>query len=681
MASTYSVTQAMAWGITPQWVNATLNKQSGYQTSTKKSTKKNSWGTKTYTTITYNYPTTIDPDGFTLNNWNTYSNSTKGIKSNNTFSERGYGISTNSGAWVINYTTATQNFQVSANSSWQQASQTTGTSITASTTITNNTPTTQTYNVTLSQGVTNTSSSQLSNAWSNSTTLSLGAQISAQYEVMGVEYSSTLTNSNTISGSSTSTQTSSDSQSISRSLSSPIPPGYTYEFVLQINNSKAGFGWTAPYIIETNDVHWTADQSVSYIMGAGQAANFALEYGFSSGALRYLTNNKAYGVFAGTSASNYNSSAQIKSYVVPSSGSTSESKQAAQSNLGVEAVSKSNARLIQGGASSKDQPRPSINGLGFSIKADRASAELIGSNTDDRLFSSEFDGDGKRLEGIQNFAAFEGNDVISSYGTKDNVRFNLSGYKSVTTRDGKDFVTASAPENPVLFNQNVSIDVGIGNDRIRFEDLSRSQQLSSVITLGQGRDIVEINLRDRGQAQFLFTDFQPGKDRLVLNGLESGNLRFEEAPGGQLIGFYNNTKLLQFRSDFLGASSRRYTISESSEKYEVAFLNFGYYSLDKMPQTLTDLFVQFAGQAVTSLDKVVFTSWKQVKQSGDYFKELNRKVVELGAGSGISNEVRDKLIGAGLDLANTSSSIFDWIKGLETQANALGVNLALPSGD
>jgi len=677
MASTYSVTQAMAWGITPQWVNATLNKQSGYQTSTSKSSKKNSWGTKTYYSTTYNYPTTIQPDGFTLSNWNTYSNSTKGTKSNNTFGVNGdryYGITTNSGAWVINYKTSTKNWQASGGSTWTQVSNSTGTSISAKTTIYNNTPTSATYNVTLTQGVTNTSSSQLSSAWSNSTTLALGSQISAQYEAIGVQFSTTLTQSNTISGSSTSSQSSSDSQSLSRSLSQAIPAYTAYEFVLTINNSKAGFGWTAPFLIDTNDVHWTADQNASFTMGAGEAANDALTHGYPSEALRYYTNDKAYGVFAGTSASDYNSEAKISTYVVSSSESDSGSLQASRSSLSsANSVNSQSASLMH-------RPRPTVNGFGFSINTDRVSQLLRGSTSDDRLFSREFGNDGKILKGKETFLLFEGNDVASSYSTQDNVQLRLSGLKTITTRGGKDIVEAKAPDQNNSFSESVIIDVGSGKDAVRFSDLSRSQFVSSFITLGSGKDTVDINLQNRGQAQFLFTDFQPGQDHIQFEGMDGGNLVFVAAPGGQLVGYYNDTKLLHFRSDFLGAASNRYTLNKSTEKYEVAFLNFGYYSLDTMPSTLTDLFVQFAGQSVTSLNKELFTSWKQVQASQSYSKALARKVVNLGAGPDASAKDRDQLTKYGIASIAKTDSVFEWINGLENDANKLGINLTLPSG-
>ena len=676
MSSTYSVTQAMAWGITPQWITATLNKESGYQTSTSKSSKKNSWGTKTYYSTTYNYPTTISPDGFTLSNWNTYSDSTKGSKANNTFTGRYYGISTNSGAWDINYKSATQNWSASAGSTWTKVSQATGTSITAKTTVQNLLPVTQTYNITLTQGVTNTSSSQLSNAWSNSTTLAIGGKISAQYEAIGVEFSSTLTQSNTISGTQTTSQGSAQNQTISRSLSTPIPPNSTYEFVLEIDNSKAGFGWTAPYLITTDDVRWSANQEAVFTMGAGTAADNAINYGYSSGAIASVTTNKAFGIFAGTSISNYNSNANIKSYQVTSSESTSSSLTAARSAL----IGKDSLSGSARSASLSAKPRPTTNGIGFSISADQASRLLRGSQADDRLFSSERDSSGKLLTGKQNFALFDGNDVASSYGTQDQVELNLSGQKLITTRDGNDVVTASAPSEAVTFKNNVTIDVGSGDDRINFNDLSRSQLVSSFITLGSGKDVISINLSNRGQAQFLFTDMQPGQDRLELKGLDSKDLRFEAAPGGQLIGFYNDTKLLQFRSDFLGAASSRYTLNKSTEKYEVAFLNFGYYALDSMPETLTDLFVQFAGQSVTSLDKKIYTSWNQVKGSHGYLQQLTDKVVTLGAGSGISQKNYDKLVNYGVGSATSSSSIFEWITGLENKASNLGVSLTLPDG-
>ena len=668
MASTYSVTQALAWGITPQWVTATLNQESGYQTSTKKSSKKNSWGTKTYYSTTDNFPTEIDPDGFNLDNWNGYSDSTKGSKANDTFSARYYGISTNSGAWVINYKTATNNWAAVDSSSWTQVSKTTGTSITAKTTIQNLLPVTQTYNITLSQGVTNTSSSQLSNAWSNSTTLAIGAQISAEYEVMGVEFSSTLTQSNTISGTSTSSQGSSQTQSINRSLSTPIPPDSTYEFVLQIDNSKAGFGWTAPYLIETDDVSWSADQKAVFTMGAGTAADYAVEYGYPSSAIYSVTANSAFGVFAGTSASNYNSNASIQSYEVTSNESDSASLSASSSALMGSGGSADN----QASGKLKFRPRAMTNGVGFSIKADTASRLLRGSMGDDRLFSSKGKGD-------QTFALFEGEDTLSSYGTNDNVSLALSGLKMVSTRAGKDKVFASAPGADQSIQTNVNLDVGSGRDQIHFNDLSNSQLLSGFITLGSGKDVVSINLNDRGSAQFLFTDLQPGKDRLELSGMDSKNLRFEATPGGQLVGFYNDTKLLHFRSDFLGAASSRYTLNKSTEKYEVAFLNFGFYALDSMPETLTDLFVQFAGQSVTSLNPKLYTSWDQVKRSEGYLEKLSTKMVKLGAGDAVSNKDQKNLIRYGIGQADSSSSIFDWINNLESKANSMGIDLTLPN--
>jgi hypothetical protein len=675
MASTYSVTQALAWGITPQWVTATLNQESGYQTSTKKSSKKNSWGTKTYYSTTYNYPTEIDPDGFTLSNWNSYSDSTKGSKANNTFSGRYYGISTNSGAWVINYKTATNNWAATDSSTWTQVSKTTGTSITAKTTIQNSLPVTQTYNITLSQGVTNTSSSQLSSAWSNSTTLAIGAQVSAQYEAIGVEFSSTLTQSNTISGTSTSSQGSSQTQSINRSLSTPIPPNSTYEFVLQIDNSKAGFGWTAPYLIETDDVRWSADQAAVFTMGAGTAANYAIEYGYPSSAIYSVTANKAFGVFAGTSSSNYNSNASIKSYEVSSSESDSASLSASRSALMGSGGSADN----QASGKLKFRPRAMTNGVGFSIKADTASRLLRGSMGDDRLFSSERDRQGRLLKGDQTFALFEGEDVLSSYGTNDDVSLTLSGLKMVSTRAGNDKVFTSAPGTAQSIQTNVNLDVGSGKDQIHFDDLSNSQLLSGFITLGSGKDVVSINLRNRGSAKFLFTDLQPGKDRLELSGMDGQNLRFEATPGGQLVGFYNDTKLLHFRSDFLGAASSRYTLNKSTEKYEVAFLNFGFYALDSMPETLTDLFVQFAGQSVTSLNKKLYTSWDQVKNSEGYLKMLSTKVVTLGAGDAVSSKDQKNLISYGIGEANSSSSIFEWINDLERKANSMGIDLTLPN--
>jgi hypothetical protein len=652
-----------------------LNNQSGYETSTGKKTSKNYWGTTNYYTTYPIFPSTISPDGFNLSDWNGYTLAQQGSKANDTFAARDYGIQTNKGAWVINYNTAPQNFSVPSSSTWISAVQTAGTSITAKTIIANQTNSVQNFSITLSQSVSNASSSQLSSAWSESKTLAISAQISAQYEAMGAQFSSTLTESNTVSGTSTSSQSKSQTLSLISTLSTTVPAGFTYEYVLNYTVNKSGFGWSAPFTIQSGNIQWSANKSFVVSLPASNAAFAALDYGFPSDSLQYSSNsNEASGIFNGTSASVLNSEKKITSYVV-TSPETPTVQTISSVSLGVDTP-----LAIRAADPTKPVPRPTPTTIGYSIKTNQSSQLLRGSNAADRLITAELGTNGQTLYGKQTYSLFAGDDYVSSHFTQDSVTLTLSGNKQISLGGGNDLIEAEVPGIAVPVKQYVSIDAGAGGDIIRFKNLSRTPLLFSELTLGSGKDTIEINLKDRGQAQFLFTDLEPGSDRIQLNGLKGKDLRFEAVPGGQLVGFYNDVKLLHFRSDFLGAASTRYSLNDQANKYEVAFLNFGFYALDSMPQTLTDLFVQFAGQSVTSLNNKLYTTWDQVKKADAYLTALTTKFVDLSAGAGISSTDRKTLIDGGIADAASSPSVSQWVNGISTNATALGITLTLPQG-
>ena len=204
MATTVNnLDQSIAWGITPSWVSKQLNNEigAGTGTGTGSYTTVDSWGISHTQSYSYTeHLTTIAPDDFDLNDWNGYNDNTQGSKSNNTYYNNGggYGLNANTGNLTvtqavdaITYGTAT------TTTSTETADNTEGQNVSV---IVDNTAgsvdTTQT--LTLQYVEEQSSNASTTNGYSDTTTLEVGASVSAEFDGMGASVNSSVTNATTI---------------------------------------------------------------------------------------------------------------------------------------------------------------------------------------------------------------------------------------------------------------------------------------------------------------------------------------------------------------------------------------------------------------------------------------------------------------------------------------------------
>lgn len=680
----YSVTEAMSWGITPAWITGTLNKTSNdYCTSTNKTEKKNKWGTKKYHNTHYNFPSSIEPQGFDLDNWNSYSDSVKGSKAVEVFTNNTYNTSLNPGVWEVYTSTAASNFSASSDSEWGYATPTTGTGGSAKKVYQNSTEETATAQVTLTQGVSNTTSTTLTSAWSDSTTLAIGAKLSAEFETVGAKYgaefSTTLTESNTISGSDSSSQSKSSSLTLSSSFSFPVPPSSTYTFVLAWSNNKGGVGWTAPYKIISDDVTFKAKKSYSTTLGAGEAAKQALYYGYNTNSLEYVSNNKALGYFSGVSSQEYNTTATYQVFAKGDPVSSSSD------------VTTSSARSIE---RSKSRVLPlnhlkdtyvlndvDVNGVGLSVEMASRRHFGLGTHGDDRFTYSKAKVDRLKSADLSYYLG-SGNDRVISGPSNDNILLDSVGSnKYISTRGGHDKIQINGNKSDNT-ETTITIDPGKGKNSIHLDKLLKYSDLTLALDMNNGRDILSFRkLTDYdSNITIILHDFELGKDFLDFQGSDVHDVDFTSTPDGQLLGYVGDQKLFHFTSNIIDQASKKYHISDKVDKYEVALLNFGYLSLDTIPSTWNDLFLSFVGLSVTDSDSNIFNSWSELVDSSsaiDYLSSYAEKLLDLGSATIPSGTVQS-IVSSVPSYINSSSSIYDFIEQVSNQASSSGHSLTLP---
>ena len=673
----YSVTEAMSWGLTPAWISGTLNKTSNdYCTSTNKTSKKNKWGTKTYHNTHYNFPSTIEPQGFDLDNWNSYSDSVKGSKAIDVYTNNAYDTTLNPGVWEVYTSTAASNFSASSDSEWGYASTSTGTGGSAKQIFQNNTAETATASITLSQGVSNTTSTTLTSGWSNSSTLAIGASISAEYEAIAATYSAelstTLTESNTVSGSDTSSQSYSETLTLSSSFSFPVPPSSTYTFVLAWSNNKGGFGWTAPYKIISDDVNFKAKKSYSTTLGAGEAANAALNYGYNSNSLEYVSNNTALGYFSGISSQDYNTTAtyQVFKKGEPVSTSSDRSSQRLKSrSLPLNHLSDSN-----------DLIDVDINGHGLSVEISSSRHFGLGTNGHDRFIFNNTD---KQLRSADiSYYLGSGNDRVISGPSHDSILLDSVGsHKHISSGGGHDIIQINGNKSDNT-DTTITIDPGKGKNSIHLDKLSKYSDLTLALEMNKGRDIVSLKKITSydSDINIILHNFELGKDFLDFKGSDVHDVDFTSSPHGHLLGYVDDQKLFHFTDNIIDQASEKYHISDKIDKYEVALLNFGYLSLDTIPSTWNDLFLSFVGLSVTDSDSTIFNSWSELVDSKsviDYLSSYAEQLLELGS-STIPSDTVQSIVSSVPSYIDSSSSIYDFIEQISNQASSSGHSLTLP---
>ena len=529
MATTINnVDQSIAWGITPSWVSGQLNGQLKAGTGTGTGSYKDGWGASHSYTYTYQIYglSSIAPNNFNLSTWNSWSASTQGTNANATYDGGGsyYDLWANSQNLTITQEVGDVTYGEPVTTvSTQEATNSSGQAVTQ--TIDNtqgSTPITQTLTLTYESTVSSDASN--TNGYSDTTTLEIGASVSAEFEGIGASVDTSVTNSTTVDSSTTSGTSNSNTSSTSSSTTVTVDPGYSIQIVVNYQSQNITMPYTAPVTVSGSSAFTDGyGNSISY--NAGDAIQSAINYGVPNSGYAQGTNttgNSQLGYLLATgNIYNLNSTDfTITQYTLISPTSSSAklsmsrgaSIKAAQSDSlnaktikqnmsSFEELNSRGAKIIVDGESKK-------TGLYYSSDADVASGSIsLGSRLGDRIYLA-----GKN----QTAYTFGGSDIVRGTKFADNVYAKGDGDigDNIWTGGGNDYI--------VSIKGGDRIDAGSGDDKVYTTlDLSGIDD----VTLGEGKDHLVANITQNNQPQIgLIVRDLSMEDKLTLRGADDLNV-------------------------------------------------------------------------------------------------------------------------------------------------------------
>ena len=194
MATINDIAELLAWGATPSWVENQFENK--YKSGTATGKTSNGWGgKKSYTYTVYGLSSISTGSGsFDSSDWNSWDSSTQGSKGNSTYTSGGYGIELDDGSLTFTQPAADLTFGTAVvDVETDQA--TAGPDATTVSVIDNtdgSTDLTQEVSFTASQEV--SSGTTTSNGWSNTTEVSVGTEVSAEFAGIGASVNASVTN-------------------------------------------------------------------------------------------------------------------------------------------------------------------------------------------------------------------------------------------------------------------------------------------------------------------------------------------------------------------------------------------------------------------------------------------------------------------------------------------------------
>jgi hypothetical protein len=491
-----NVNQALAWGMTPFWVQNQFNKS--FKSGT--GSYKDGWGSShSYTIYGLSNISTGGGNTFNVDNWNGWSASQQGSQANLTYLNGGYGLAMNTGGAIISQNVGDITYGTPVLTSSQDVAQNAQGAALVST-IDNtqgSTPITQT--ITFEASETAESNTSTTQGFSNTTEISVGTEVSAEFAGIGASVNTSVTNSTTI-DSSSSTGTS-QSQTISNSLSNTytVEPGYKIQVQMMYTNQQINMPYTAPVSISGTVVQ--SDQWGNTLTNtAGNAIWWSNYYGLTPNGVMVNANQGnllATGVI--TNQNSFNFTTTQTTLVKPSSSG-----------------------LLRAGLQSPEDaplsddyiPEVKLNGdvveVGAMYDTGRKYATLKGSVYGDQIY----------MRGRGQIAyTHSGNDYVSGSEHADKI---IVGSHDGLSDNDSDVIEANGGNDFIKVHYGAHvIDAGSGHDKI---ELSLLSDEASRVTLGSGRDHLTISLKSVGDdgSEFIVTDLT-SEDKIEYLDLPNGS--------------------------------------------------------------------------------------------------------------------------------------------------------------
>lgn len=472
MATINDITELLAWGATPSWVENQFENK--YKSGTKTVSKSDGWGgKKSYTYTLYGLSSISTGSGsFDSSDWNSWDSSTQGSKGNSTYTSGGYGIELDDGSLNFTQPVADLTFGTAVvDVETDQA--TAGPDATTVSVIDNtdgSTDLTQEVSFTASQEV--SSGTTTSNGWSNTTEVSVGTEVSAEFAGIGASVNASVTNATTIDSSTTKETTQTDSVSTTLTNTVTVPVGYKIQLTMLYQNQHISIPYTFP-VTASGTSKYSDKWGNSWSVGVGDNINSSIEYGAPNAAYMSASSSTdgtlvATGTLTNVNASNFTT--QQTTLVTPTSASSRSGK--AKPHTELPAVTIDGEKVKVGVHYDLDD-----------IKAARG-ARLIGSKNSDTIRM------GAKGQSVYTFG---GNDIV--YGSKFADVINSRGDDKISSGKGDDVITSTTG--------STDIDAGEGNDKVNIT--SKGGGFDDV-TLGKGKDKVNINLTKGEDYSFVIRD-------------------------------------------------------------------------------------------------------------------------------------------------------------------------------
>ena len=494
MATINNIAELLAWGETPNWVENQFNKKFSSGTATGKGTGKksvsNGWGGKKNVSYTYTYTYTVyglsdistGSGSFNSSNWNSWDASTKGSNANKTYTDGGYGIALNDGSLTITQPVGDLTFGTAVKD--VQTDTATGSDGAQLISYIDNTGGSAAIEQTISFAAEETvsSGSSVSNGYSNTTAVEVGAEVSAEFMGIGASVNSSVTDETTIDTSST-TDTSVE-KTVSNSISNTytVEPGYKIKVQMQYENQKINLPYTFPVSV-TGTAKYTDKWGNSWSAGAGDNIQNSIDYGAPSAEYMSASSSTAGSLEASGYITNINASSFTTSQttlVTPESSSSKSDKVTPRTDL---------PTVL------KDGEEVEV-GIHYDVAdtKDAEGAHLHGSKNSDYIVMGAKD---------QKATTFGGDDTV--VGSKHSDVIVSKGDDKVESGKGADKITSTTG--------STDIHAGGGKDEVNIT--SKGGGFDDV-TLGGGKDKVSVDLKAGDKYSFVIRDLSR-KEYLDVN--------------------------------------------------------------------------------------------------------------------------------------------------------------------
>lgn len=525
MANISNVNQALAWGLTPFWASNQLN--GSFNSGTGTGSYKDGWGAShTYTyTIKGLSSISVGNGTFNLSNWNSWNSSQQGSQANLAYLNGDYGFNVNTGGVIISQNVGDITYGTPVLTSSQNvASDEKGTALSSSIdNTTGSSPVTQTITFQASESA--TSNASTTQGFSNTTTLSVGAEVSAKFAEIGGKVNSSVTNATTINSSSTSGTSSSQAITFSVSNAYTVQPGYKIQVSMMYTNQQISMPYTAPLSFSGSGNIVLNDKWGNTLSNtAGEAISWSNYYGLNpSGVVSSSTAGSLLATGVITNLNSLNFTTTQTTLVKPA---TSSLQQKAAFN------STDNDPLDE-----KFLPEVTKDGdlvdVGALYKSKKEGAVLKGSVYGDLIYMN-----GKN----QVAYTHSGNDMV--FGSEHSDRIIVGSYDASTSSDSDVIESRGGNDKIEVISGGHIINSGSGNDVVKLALLGEQ---ASRITLGAGKDLLIVDFKKSTVAgsYFIVTDFS-AHDKVKYIGLPKDSLLTAETVGNSTEIFLNDSHVGTF---------------------------------------------------------------------------------------------------------------------------------------